>query len=429
MTSSAHISLIPTVGVTPISVPPSPWRPLLLLSSGQLTVWGVLYYTFAVVQVPMARELGWSPQLLAGAFSCALLVLALAGPALGRWYDRHGARGSLLAGTVLGVLLMLAWSQVDHPLVFTLIMAGVGLCVAASGYEPAFWLIATWFASRRARALTVLTLFGAMASPLYLPLTERLCATLGWRPALMVLAGVLAVVAIPCYLLLPKAQAARVSPDPRLSRAAVAEARGDRRFHWLQLGFVATSLTAIAIPVHLIPYLVAQGESSVFAASATGAIAFVGIAGRLVFGALGDGRWLMPLTAGFFALMSVAVLLLLTLPTRIGTLCFVAAFGLGYGALWPTRAAIVARIWSGPNLGAIAGAFALAPNLAKAAAPLLAAAIAVVIGFDGAFAVLGGLPLIAGIAILIADRDDRRRAAIVPDVEAGIEPMPAPATS
>jgi len=403
-----------------MSAPPGRWRPLLLLSTGQLTVWGVLYYTFAVVQVPMARELGWSPQLLAGAFSGALLVLAMVGPAMGRWYDRHGARGSLLAGSVLGVLLMLAWSQVDHPLVFTAIMAGVGLCVAASGYEPAFWLIATWFATRRAKALTVLTLFGAMASPLYLPLTERLCATVGWRPALVVLAAILTVIAIPCYLLLPATGSTRPPAAPERSRAAVAGARGDRRFHWLQVGFVATSLTAIAIPVHLIPYLVAKGESSAFAASVTGAIALVGIAGRLVFGALGDGRWLMPLTAGFFALMSVAVTLLLLLPTRAGAICFVACFGLGYGALWPTRAAIVARIWSGPDLGAIAGAFALAPNLAKAAAPLLAAAIAGFIGYAGAFAVLGGLPLIAGLAILIADRHDRRRvAAPGPGLDAG----------
>ena len=387
-----------------MSAPAGRWRPLLLLSTGQLTVWGVLYYTFAVVQVPMARELGWSPQLLSGAFSGALLVLALVGPTLGRWYDRHGVRGSLLAGSVLGVLLMLAWSQVGDPLAFTLILAGVGLCVAASGYEPAFWLIATWFSTRRARALTVLTLFGAMASPLYLPLTERLCSALGWRTALQVLAAILAAIAIPCYLLLPATRSGRAPMTAADAHAAVAGARRDHRFHWLQFGFVATSLTAIAIPVHLIPYLVAKGESTAFAATATGAIAFVGIAGRLVFGALGDGRWLMPLTAGFFALMSVAVTLLLILPTRAGVITFVACFGLGYGALWPTRAAIVARIWSGPHLGAIAGAFALAPNLAKAAAPLLAAAIAAGIGYRGAFAVLAGLPLLAGIAIMVANR-------------------------
>lgn len=397
--------------MTAAAVGPDPWRPLLLLSSGQLAVWGVLYYTFAVVQVPMARELGWSPQLLAGAFSGALLVLALAGPALGRWYDRRGVRGSLIAGALAGALLMLAWSRVQDPLAFTLIMAGIGLCVAAAGYEPAFWLVATWFATRRARALTVLTLFGALASPLFLPLTERLCAAFGWRAALVALAGVLAAAAIPCYLLLPSTAPRWRPASPMRPGPAVAEARRDRRFRWLQLGFVATSLTAIAIPVHLIPYLVAEGEGAAFAAAATGAIAFVGIAGRLAFGALGDGRWLMPLTAGFFALMSVAVVLLLVLPTRLGAVLFVATFGLGYGALWPTRAAIVARIWSGPDLGAIAGAFALAPNLAKAAAPLLAAALAGAVGYAGAFALLGGLPFVAGVAILVADRHDRRQRA------------------
>jgi len=97
--------------------------------------------------------------------------------------------------------------------------------------------------------------------------------------------------------------------------------------------------------------------------------------------------------------MTVAVILLLTVPGRPGAILFTVVFGLGYGALWPTRAALVARAWSGPTLATVAGIFALGPNLAKAAAPLLAALIALAVGLDGAFTALAALPALGALAI------------------------------
>jgi MFS family permease len=370
----------------------APWVRLIRLSLAQLVAWGALYYTFAVVQVPMMRELGWSQTLLAGAFSLTLLTYALAGPVLGPWFDRRGPWSAMVTGAVAGVVLLGAWAWVADPLVFVVVMGLLGVAMAACLYEPAFFLVATWFPSGRAKALTVLTLFGALASPLFMPLTERLCTWFGWRDALLVLAGGVALIVVPLLVSLPRQRAAAVTSaaDPQRARAVLGEAR----FWWLQAGFILVSLTTIAVPVHLVPYLVARGETLAFAAGCAGCIALVGVAGRLVFGVLGDGRFLVTLTVTVFALMTVAVVVLLLVPGRVGAVWFTVLFGLGYGALWPTRAALVARAWSGPSLGAIAGLFAFGPNLAKAAAPLLAAVIALGMGMDGSFAVLAALPAI-----------------------------------
>lgn len=369
----------------------APWTRLVRLSAAQMVAWGVLYYTFAVVQVPMMRELGWSQTLLAGAFSLTLLTYALAGPVLGPWFDRRGPWGIMVAGAAVGAALMVGWAWVNEPLAYVVLMGALGLAMAACLYEPAFYLVASWFPSRRAKALTVLTLFGAMASPVFMPLTERLCLWFGWRNAVLILASSVAMIVVPLLLSLPRRAAApRTSSavDSSTTRSIVRESR----FWWLQVGFILVSLTTIAIPVHLVPYLVERGETLAFAAGCAGCIALVGIAGRLVFGMLGDGPWLITLTVTVFALMTVAVAVLLLVPGRIGAVSFVVLFGLGYGALWPTRAALVARAWSGPSLGAIAGLFAFGPNVAKAAAPLLAAVIALGIGLDGAFAAFAALP-------------------------------------
>jgi len=78
------------------------WRIVGVLAVTETVSWGVLYYAFAVFQLPMRAELGFSPATMAGAFSTAVLVTGLAAVPVGRWLDRHGARGLMTAGSVTG---------------------------------------------------------------------------------------------------------------------------------------------------------------------------------------------------------------------------------------------------------------------------------------------------------------------------------------
>lgn len=54
------------------------WTIVAVLTVTETVSWGVLYYAFAVFQVPMQHELGWSKSELTGAFSLALATSALA---------------------------------------------------------------------------------------------------------------------------------------------------------------------------------------------------------------------------------------------------------------------------------------------------------------------------------------------------------------
>ena len=80
--------------------------------------WGVLYYAFAVFLVPMQKELGWSQPALTGAYSLGLLVSGLAAPLVGRWLDRHGPRGLMTIGSIVGAALLLVCASVEDLLVF-----------------------------------------------------------------------------------------------------------------------------------------------------------------------------------------------------------------------------------------------------------------------------------------------------------------------
>ena len=73
---------------------------------GQCVAWGVLYYAFGVLVVPVEQQLAAPRWIITGAFSLALLTSALAAPVVGRWTDRgHGPvvmqAGGLIAAGLL----------------------------------------------------------------------------------------------------------------------------------------------------------------------------------------------------------------------------------------------------------------------------------------------------------------------------------------
>ena len=136
------------------------------LSVTETVSYGILYYAFAAFLVPMERDLGYSTAQLTGAFSLGILVSAVAGIAVGRYLDRHSPRGLMTAGSVVGVVLVLAWSRVDGLIAFYVLWVGIGLVMAAVLYEAAFTVLAKHFPEpvERRRAMTAMTLVAALAS-------------------------------------------------------------------------------------------------------------------------------------------------------------------------------------------------------------------------------------------------------------------------
>ncbi|MBM3557557.1 MAG: MFS transporter, partial [Alphaproteobacteria bacterium] len=94
------------------------WPLVGALAFGQLVSWGALRYAFTLFVAPMEAELGWSREALNGALSAGLVASALAAYPAGRWIDRFGGRGIMTTGTLLGALMLLAWSRVGDLAVF-----------------------------------------------------------------------------------------------------------------------------------------------------------------------------------------------------------------------------------------------------------------------------------------------------------------------
>lgn len=392
------------------------WVLLVAVSITEVVSWGILYYAFTVFIAPMQAELGWSREALTGGYSLALLCSGIAAVPVGWWLDRHGPRWLMTVGSCLASCLLLAWSQVTTLLGFYLIMAGIGLAMAAVLYEPAFALIATWFRRRRGRALTILTFFGAWASFLFIPLSAQFVLGLGWRTALLILAAILAGITIPLHaLLLRRApQDLGLRPDGEsadtavLSQAAPAEtqvslrmALRDADFWWFTVAFAVSTFATVTLTVHLIPYLTEQQIPPASAATVTGLFGLMSLAGRLLIGPLGDRYPRKIVTAALMVMQALGVVLLVRYPTLLGAVVAITLFGAGSGTLTIMRAALLAESYGSAHYGSINGAMSFGLTLARTLAPFGATLLARQLGgYRSLLWLLVGLTLLGGLAVL-----------------------------
>jgi MFS family permease len=390
------------------------------VSITEVVSWGILYYAFAVFVAPMQADLGWSREAITGAYSLGLLCAGLAAVPVGRGLPRHGPRALMTAGSILGSLLLVAWSQVESLWAFYLIMAGLGLTTAAVLYEPAFAIVATWFRKQRGRALTVLTFFGAWASFIFIPLSAWLATMLGWRAALLALAGILAIVTIAphAFLLRRRPQDLGLLPDGATTDTSSEEhaattqqsvsagaALREVSFWWLTFAFAISMFATVALTVHLIPYLVEQGHAPGFAATVAGLFGLMSLVGRLIIGPLGDRCPRQWVTAGLIGMQLAGLVVLATAPTAAGALVYVTLFGAGSGTLTIMRAALLAERYGPAHYGSINGALSLVLMGARALAPIGAGALALVLGgYSPLLWTLAGLSALGIVALLKGTR-------------------------
>ena len=367
--------------------------------------WGVLYYAFAAFLLPMRDDLGFSTAQLTGAYSLALGVSAVGGIAVGRYLDRHSPRALMTAGSIAGVGLVVAWSQVDGLFAFYLLWIGIGLVMSTVLYEPAFVVLAKHFpaAPERRRAMTALTLVAALASFIFLPLSQALIDAYGWRDALLVLAVVLGTITVPLH-----AVVLRRAPAPAERTEKTVEATDALRsaaFWLLSTAFFIATLSGVATMVFAIPFLLDRGHSAGFAAFATGLIGLSQIPGRLLFAPL--AAWLpRPLaTASVFLWTATGIALLVSVHATGAALAGLVLLGMGNGMTTLARATAIADLYGAGDYGSIAGVAASLTTGARAAAPFAAALYA---GLAGYSALLWTLSAIALVATWLAYDAERR---------------------
>ena len=279
--------------------------------------------------------------------------------------------------------------------------------MAMALYEPATAVIVSWFdATLRPRAVLAMIVVAGFASTIFMPLTGLLNDRYGWRATLLIFAALYAVIAVPLHALVirrpPLARSAGPLVTSAEQRLLARTALRDSRFWCLTIAFVAHGAAMSAMTVHLVVFLTTQGHPATFAASVAGLLGLLSVTGRVVLTAAQRHVRLDRVVAAVFTVQAAASLSMpLLAGSRTGAVLAVTAFGLGFGIASLAIPQLLADRYGTKAYGSIAGNLAAPVTLAKAGAPLGAAAL---LGAAGGYSlvlnVIGAMSMIAAVGIL-----------------------------
>jgi predicted MFS family arabinose efflux permease len=350
------------------------------LAVAQVISWGTLFYAFSLFVLPMQESLGWSRPLLNGALSLGLLCTGVVAFPVGAWIDRHGGRGVMTLGSLTGGLLLLAWAQVETPWVFYLIWVLIGVSMAGVLYEPAFAVITAVFGPDARRGITALTLVGGFASTVFMPLTQLLIGAVGWRRTLLVLGGLNLAVCLPLHALFVPGPPTFCPPDaPQedapTARISCAVLRG-RVFVGLAIWFTAYNTAQSALIFQFVPLLTTWGVETAVILTSVALIGPMQVAGRVVLMCFSTRLETREIGMAVTVLLPAALLALLFLPHTLLWLGLVATlYGAGNGIMTIVRGIAVSDLIGRTHYGVINGALTVPTTVAKALAPVAAAAL------------------------------------------------------
>jgi MFS family permease len=380
----------------------------LALGTAQTVAWASSTYLPAILAQPIAAELGISTSSVFGAFSLSLVVMALAGPPVGRTIDRAGGRGVLGVSSAVLAAGLVALGLAQGPLTLYAAWLVLGLGMAMGLYDAAFAALVWIHGAEARRPITGITLIAGFASTLGWPLTAFLAERYGWRNCCFAWAAINLALCLPLYMWCLRAPRHQAAPEAAKGAAAPAagspEAR--RTFVLLAIWFAATAFITSALAAHLPRLLVAAGATAAVALLASTLLGPAQVAARLAeFFAIQRWRFHPLLTARIATGMlpaAGAVLALFGGPA-FAACAFAVVHGAGNGMITIAKGTLPLALFGAVGYGYRQGLLAILARAMQALAPFVFAVTLDGVGARAAIALYAGMAL-AGLGALLALR-------------------------
>ncbi len=261
------------------------------LGTTQTLAWASSTYLPAILAAPIARDLGISRATVFGAFSISLLVMAAAGPLVGRVIDRAGGRHMLMWSNLVLAAGLAMLGAANHVAMLFGAWCILGAGMAMGLYDAAFAALVRIYGTEARKPITGITLIAGFASTVGWPLSAFMDAEIGWRGACFAWAALHLFVALPMnWRLIPAVADRHAAPKAALAVAAVeAEGTGHvqpgkRRRHtffWMAVYFATTAFVTSAYAAHLPGLLGAMGAGAAGALLAAALLGPAQVAARL----------------------------------------------------------------------------------------------------------------------------------------------------
>jgi len=336
------------------------WRTptVVLVASGLILMLAMgIRHGFGLFLQPMSSDLHWGRETFALAMAVQNLMWGIAAPFAGMFADRYGSHRVALACALLYVGGLALMAQVSSPLLLVLtagVLIGTGL--AGLSYSVVAGVLGRRYPpEKRSMALGISAAAGSVGQFAILPLMQWLLSGLGWRGALMALAGV-ALLIVPLSAAIYERHLSTTHAFQQSAGAAMREAVGHRGYMLLTLGFFVCGFQVVFVGVHLPAYLADKGMAPHIAVTALALVGLFNIVGTYTTGWLGSRMPRRYILSAIYFARAVVFALFFLLPISPAS---VYAFAVALGLLWlstvPPTNSIVAQIFGVRYLAMLSG--------------------------------------------------------------------------
>jgi predicted MFS family arabinose efflux permease len=344
----------------------------------QILSWGTLYYSTAVLAKPVATSLGLSDADLLTAFGVSLLLSGILAPLAGRWVDRFGGRMVMTAGSILAAVSFLILATAGNVIQVYGGWLVAGLAMTAALYDVAFPSLRRLYPDADYRkAVTLLTIFGGVASTVFWPVSDLLNHLVGWRWtygifAFLHVGGVFVHLCSPDH----RNRVNEENPDSRPSKQPMFR---DPRFLLLAIGFACIAFASSAVSTFVVRSLSENGLDRGMALFVASLIGPMQVLGRLLEYGLARHVGIQRMGTVSYALFVVALLVLCVVGSSpVLGVVFAVVYGFANGTMSIIRGTVPVFLLRHIPPGQLLGGLALPSAFTRAAAPAAFAFLAVV---------------------------------------------------
>ena len=384
---------------------------------------GINFHGFGNFIIPLGEEFGWSRTTISVVFSVARLESGLIGPVEGWAVDRFGPRRLIAVGIPLMGLGYMAMSRIDGLLAFFFVyvfMIALGNSLGMS--TPITASVANWFNRKRGLAFGIMW-SGVGIGGLFVPALGWLVEAYGWRSAALMVGVFIAVLGVPVAAVMrhrpepygyypdgivpEEVRASGVTRRPVLPDLSndftAREALRTSSFWFLTLSIMARSLVSGGIGLHLVPFFVDLGASSVTAATLAGSVGLMSIPGRFGLSALGDyinKRYVM---VASLALMAVSIVFMARAPSVTAVIPILVAFSASQGGISVIPQSLIADYFGRRSYATIQGFRSTIQMLGIIAGPIISGYVYDTTGsYTIAFLSFSGAALVSMVLVFMA---------------------------
>jgi MFS family permease len=330
-------------------------------------------FSLPVFLQPMSVATGWSRTAISLAMTLDFVAMGVASFGWGMMMDRFGPRPVLLAGSsILGLGLVLA-SRASTVEEFQFLY---GVLVGAGGgaiFAPLMATVTGWFDRHRSLAVSLVSAGMGVAPMTVAPIAADLVSAYDWRFAQLLIGLSVWVLLLPAAFLVRRAPGlAGGTAGPRAAepQMTVRAALTSPQFAVLALTYFLCCATHSGPLFHTVSYAISCGLSVTAAVSIYSVEGLSGLAGRIVFGLLGD-RFGAKRTFVSGLLLQAAAVGCYYFARELAEFYSVAVvFGFAYAGVMPLYAVLVRENFPLPIIGTVVGAASMASSLGMALGPL-----------------------------------------------------------